>query len=385
MTRLFINAAAASAGGGLTYVRNLIPHLKRRREITTTLLLRPELREEFVESTNLKFLEFPASQSGSRFWSEQKVLPELIHNSGSNVLLSAGNFALWNSPVPQILLSRNALYVSRDFYRDLLHRGDVRLWLDTRLKAWFAKDSIRRSHCTIAPSQAFSSELSRWSKKPVSSLYHGFDLEEFFNSRVSLPAGVQRQLEAERGCIKLLFVSHYNYYRNFETLLRALPIIKASLAPRRIKLLLTCKLEPGTRCGAYSPKRAFLLASRLGLQNSIVELGAVPYRALHRLYRQCDVYVTPAYAESFAHPLVEAMASGVPIVASDIPVHREICGASAIYFERFSPQALADRVMEMIDSPSLARQQRESGSERVQNFNWQAHLDALLEHTERLL
>jgi hypothetical protein len=52
--------------------------------------------------------------------------------------------------------------------------------------------------------------------------------------------------------------------------------------------------------------------------------------------------VTPAYAESFAHPLIESMSSGLPVVASDLPVHREICGDAAIYFPRFSPDALAE-------------------------------------------
>ena len=54
-----------------------------------------------------------------------------------------------------------------------------------------------------------------------------------------------------------------------------------------------------------------------------------------------DVYVSAAYTETFAHPLVEAMASGIPVVASDIPVHREICADAAKYFPTFSAQALA--------------------------------------------
>ena len=86
-----------------------------------------------------------------------------------------------------------------------------------------------------------------------------------------------------------------------------------------------------------------------------MELGTVPYRSLHHLYRACHVYVTPAYAESFAHPLVESMSSGLPVVASDLPVHREICRDAATYFPCFSPDALAERVVQVHQSPGLGR------------------------------
>ena len=57
---------------------------------------------------------------------------------------------------------------------------------------------------------------------------------------------VVARLRAEAGSFKLLFVSHYNYYRNFETLIRALPQIRQLHSGRPVKLLLTCSLAAGT-------------------------------------------------------------------------------------------------------------------------------------------
>ena len=76
----------------------------------------------------------------------------------------------------------------------------------------------------------------------------------------------------------------------------------------------------------------------------VVELGTVPYSLLHQVYSSCDIYVTAAYAETFAHPLVEAMACGLPVLASDLPVHREICGEAGRFFPVFSAESLAERV-----------------------------------------
>jgi len=98
---------------------------------------------------------------------------------------------------------------------------------------------------------------------------------------------------------------------------------------------------------------------QLKLSREVVELGAVPYSALHHLYRSCDVYATPAYAETFAHPLVEAMASGLPVIASDLAVHREICGEAAVYFPRFAPESLAERIMQVCGSDEQKSAMRE--------------------------
>jgi len=88
--------------------------------------------------------------------------------------------------------------------------------------------------------------------------------------------------------------------------------------------------------------------------------------------------VTPAYTETFAHPLVEAMACGLPIVASDLPVHREICGNAAAYFPRFSPQLLADRVVQLEQSSALRKQLVECGSKRSRDFSWRDHVDQII-------
>ncbi|MGB8013842.1 MAG: glycosyltransferase family 1 protein [Terriglobales bacterium] len=386
MIKLLINGLAASAGGGLTYLRNVIPHLARRADAETTVLLNSAMRREFGELPNISFIE--TSESSGAFWRfvrEQTTLPKLIRRSGAQVLISAGNFALWNSPIPQILLSRNSLYTSDDFLRDIRARGDYALWADTFVKGWLARRSISCADVTVAPSEAFSRELSQWSGKKVVSLHHGFDPDAFTGDAAPLPESVQIEVEQAKDALRLLFVSHYNYYRNFETLFRALPILRSRLKGKKVKLFLTCRLESSENPGAYRADLAAALARDLRGSENIVELGTISYRSLHRLYRACHVYVTPAYAESFAHPLVEAMSNGLPVVASDLPVHREICGDAGIYFPRFSPEALADRVMQIQDSPELAERLARNGQRRAQDFSWSKHVDHLVGLAEKLV
>jgi glycosyltransferase involved in cell wall biosynthesis len=385
MIKLFINGWAATAGGGLTYLRNVIPHLARRVDAETTVLLNPEIRREFGALPNISFLEAqPSGGVPQRFFREQTRLPKLIRQSRAQVLISAGNFALWRSPVPQILLSRNSLYTSGDFIRDLRTRGDYTIWFDTLAKGWLARSSISRADITVAPSEAFAHELSLWSGQNVRFLAHGFDSDAFDADACPLTSEVRGQLENGHEALRLLFVSHYNYYRNFETLLRAMSILSSKLKGK-IKLFLTCQLRSGENPGNYRTESAALLTRDLRESQSVVELGTIPYRSLHHLYHACHIYVTPAYAESFAHPLVEAMSSGLPVVASDLAVHREICEDAAIYFPRFSPEALAERVLQIQRSPELAEKLSRAGLRRARDFSWSEHVERLLVMARELI
>jgi glycosyltransferase involved in cell wall biosynthesis len=386
MIRLFINGLAASAGAGPTYLRNVIPHLARRADSRATVLLSAEMRREFAEFPNVSFAE--ASPSGGvvgRFVFEQTKLRDLLRRSGAQVLVSTGNFALRDSPVPQILLSGNSLYVSADFYRDVKKRRDYILWVDTVIKGWFARRSVHWADVTVAPSKAFAEELRKWTGENVVAVHHGFDRNLFTSDSTPLSHSVQNQLHESADALRLLFVSHYNYYRNFETLIRALPILRDRLPGKKIKLFLTCHLSSSKNPGSYRAESAASLVSLLRTTDNVVELGTVPYQLLHHLYRACHIYVSPAYTETFAHPLVEAMSSGLPVVASDLPVHREICRDAATYFHCFSPDALAERVLQVHQSQELAETLSRNGVNRAQDFRWDMHVERLLGLAEELV
>jgi glycosyltransferase involved in cell wall biosynthesis len=379
MIRIFVNGLAASAGAGLTYLHNVIPHLSALPGVHTTLAVQPALRPNFERLRSVELI-CPEGISGTarRFLFEQWKLSHLIRKSGADVLISTGNFALRKSPVPQILLSGNSLYTSADFFRDLHSRREYLMLVDNLVKGVLARRSVHWADLTVAPSHAFADELQRWTGRQAAVIHHGFDPTTFFADQTPLTAHVQRKLGNAEGCFRLLFVSHYNYYRNFEILLQAVPLIQNLVPQKPVKLFLTCKLDRGANPGTYDGEVAGRLVRELGIQDQVVQLGSLPYASLHHVYRACDLYVTPAYAETFAHPLVEAMASGLPVVASDLAVHKEVCGESAQYFPRFSPESLAKAVARIAMSSDLNAELSAAGKKRSADFSWMRHVDRLL-------
>lgn len=376
MTRIFLNGLGASAGGGLTYLTNVLPHLANAGVHTTVAAGRQF--QSGLKADAIRFLPpFPDASPVKRFWIEQTQLQRSILDCGADVLISAGNFALKNSPVPQILLSRNSLYTCSYFFRDLLRRGEYGLWADTRLKAALAKRSVGWADRTVAPSASFAREIEQWTGRTVNVIHHGFDREIFCEDRSGPGKSLEAQLQSTRGSFRILLVSHYNYYRNFETVFRAIARLKESSA-LPVRLFLTCELTRRKTLGAYDPSAAAELIRTLGISSHVVQLGTVPYEKLHHLYRACDVMVTAAYTETFAHPLLEAMATDLPILASDIPVHREICRDAASYFSPFSPDELSLCLARIAAEPETRRRMAMRGHDRCRDFSWQEHVRQLV-------
>jgi glycosyltransferase involved in cell wall biosynthesis len=319
-------------------------------------------------------------------WWEQWHLRTFLRKHGVDVLVALGNFALLNSPVPQLLLNRNALYFSPQFSADLWRRRCYRDWLVHKLKSQLARLSIRQAHCNVTPTAAFAQQIQAagFAQAKFEIVPFGFDAATFTANPAPLSPALAAKLKPD--CLRVLYVSHYNYFRNFETLLRAWPLVKEQVRARTGKaaqLVLTTEIKRGAVYGGYDATAAAALIEQLDIASDIAMLGSVPYDQLHQLYRACDLFVCPSYAESFGHPLVEAMASGLPVVAADLPVHREVCGAAASYFDVFDETALAVQCVRVLSEVGLQAQLREHGLQRSREFSWERHCQQLLALIER--
>lgn len=386
MTKVLLNALASTAGGGVTYLRNVLPLLSRADESQQYLVLVPPAQEnQFASLSNNRIHVQTVNISGTlkRMVWEQTGLRHLLESEQIHVLVSLGNFALLASSIPQVLFNRNDLFFSEEFDRDLRRRNLFGMLVSHKFKSWLAWQSIRRATINVTPTNAFAKRIR--SRKELSgikieTLRFGFDSEGFFNTQAMLPDLLAAKLDLSNMCRRVLFVSHYNYFRNFETLLRALPLIKSQLKQQtgeRVQLVLTTDIRRGAVYGDYDATAAAALIDQLGLRDDIAMLGAVDYGKLHQLYKLCDVFVCPSYSESFGHPLVEAMASGVPVVSANLPVHREICEDAAVYFDVFDEKELAERCVQVLASGGLREQLRIRGLDRSREFSWQEHVRQL--------
>ena len=383
MLKVLLNALASTAGGGVTYLRNVLPLLNRTDATQSYLVLVPPAQlNDFAPLSNERMKVETVNINGAfkRMWWEQTGLRRLLKSEQINVLVSLGNFALLASPVPQILFNRNDLLFSEEFERDLRRRHLHKELISHKYKSWLARQSIKQTTINVTPTNAFAERIQsggETGKIKIETLRFGFDTKGFFNNQEPLPDSIIARLNLSDGCRRVLFVSHYNYFRNFETLIRALPLIKTQLKQQtgeNIQLVLTTDIRYGAVYGGYDATMTAELIDQLGVRKDIAMLGSVDYNKLHQLYRLCDVFVCPSYSESFGHPLVEAMASGLPVVSADLPVHREVCGDAAVYFDVFDERNLAEQCVQVLADKNLRNRLSRRGLERSQAFSWDHHV-----------
>jgi glycosyltransferase involved in cell wall biosynthesis len=107
-----------------------------------------------------------------------------------------------------------------------------------------------------------------------------------------------------------------------------------------------------------------------GREGWAVHLGYVGPGELAALYAGAELVALPSFYEGFGLPAIEALQAGAPLVASDLPVLREVAGDAALYAPPDRPDLWADRISELLRDGDLREEMRRRGRERARLFDW---------------
>jgi len=370
--KVLINAVSAKLGGAATYARNLARSLAEQAPSGDEFLfVVPEERaaEMPLGNARVRVLSSGAA-SGSyaaRWWWEQVTLRGLARRERPDVLFSSANFAMLGCPCPQMLLVRIPLYFSREYLEHVLAEKSATFRAEIALRRWLVARSVGAADRVMTPTAAMRDDLARFVNIPPGRAV----VNPYGVPRERVSAALTRKTSAR---FRILWVSHYADHKNLATLLRAAEILRAEMD---FELVLT--LDAALRNGQHTPMPEAERELLARLEGVARLAGVRSYDETWQLYREADVFVFPSLCESFGHPLVEAMASGLPIVASDIPVHREICGDAAAYFPVLDAAALADALRGLMKDAATREKLTARGAERVKEFLWEDHVARLLE------
>jgi glycosyltransferase involved in cell wall biosynthesis len=108
----------------------------------------------------------------------------------------------------------------------------------------------------------------------------------------------------------------------------------------------------------------------------VVKPGRVSDERLVELYSGAECFLFPSLSEGFGFPVLEAMACGAPVVASDRASLPEVVGDAGALVEPTDPDALAEAVVRLLESPERRAEARRRGLERAARFTWERCAEA---------
>ena len=107
-----------------------------------------------------------------------------------------------------------------------------------------------------------------------------------------------------------------------------------------------------------------------GLENQVHFTGYVPKEDLINLYNLADIFVFPSIYEGFGLPILEAMACGLPVVASNISVHRELFHSTVLLADPNNVDSFVDGIKKLLNNSQLKKDLVEKGLLRSELFSW---------------
>lgn len=352
--RIGINGLSVATGGNVTYFANLLPELgplAAARGHAVTLYTRAGGRVAVPVGSPIREvrLSLPGLAGPQRAVWEQSVLPALALRDRLDVLYGPADNVPLAAPCATVCAFRNP-----NVYADIGQwplRDRPRLRLLRRL----AVASARRCARGLFVSGAARDEIApviglRPEKARV--VHHG--LGPVFEQALAGLRPLARPY--------LLTVSTIYRYKNFVRLLAAFDAhVRGAGLPHALAIV----------GGSADPEHLAEMQATIrarGLEADVVLPGEVRYPAVGAWYRHAEAFVFPSFRETFGHPLLEAMAAGLPIAAADIPVMREVGGDVPIYFDPFSVDALGAALQTLLGPGHDERVAR--GRARLAEFTW---------------
>jgi glycosyltransferase involved in cell wall biosynthesis len=356
--KVLINGLHAKSGGGVTYLRNMLPFFSADPSIEAHLCIHESQADIIGDVPDGIFIHHMNFRSG--FWRlalyEQILVTRLARNIAADVTFSPANYGPLLAP-NQVILLRNSLGVA--FVEKRLSK--IAYWVIIYAATVLSILSSRR---VIAVSDFITHTVG----KPLAWMFAGkcavvhHGVGDIFS-----PPQTDKQRDDT-----LLAVSDIYVQKNFQNLLLAMALLKKK-HPHILLQIAGRQLDDGY----YQALQRII--TEQGLENNVSFLGSVSPEELAILYRRCRLFVFPSFVESFGNPLVEAMASGLPVATSNAAAMPEIVGPAALLFDPTDVNNMADTIERLYMDRELCREMGEKSLAQAKQYSWKKTAERTLD------
>jgi glycosyltransferase involved in cell wall biosynthesis len=353
--RIAIDARKLHDYGIGTYVRNLLRQLARQDQSSEYVLFcRPEDVAVAAQlGPNFRAVPTTAPPYSVR---EQLDIPRLVRRERAD-LFHAPHYVL-----PPLVRCPSVVTI-----HDCIHLMFPQ-YLPNRLAhayAWaFMRSAAQRSERILTVSEASKRDILRFFSVPEEKIQVTYNA---IDERFGVPPPDEEIVRVrERYQLFdqfLLYAGNIRPHKNLERLIQAFRQLRQE-GFDHLKLLII-----GDEISKYPTLRRTV--HRCKLHKHVRFLGFVPDQTLAILYRLAAAFVFPSLYEGFGLPPLEAMASGTPVVTSNVSSLPEVVGNAAVLVDPHDAAAIALGVRQVLTSPALREELVRRGLERAGAFSWE--------------
>ena len=239
------------------------------------------------------------------------------------------------------------------------------------ISTWLIRQRLHNLHGRIAVSKPAQEYHSKYIPGSYEIIPNGIDLERFSDS-------VTPMERFQDGKLNILFVGRLEFRKGLNYLLNAFLLVKQEIPESRLIVV-----GPGTRLR----KRYERWIEKTGLED-VVFVGYVSNEDKARYYKTADIFCAPATSrESFGIVLLEAMATGKPVVATNIPGYASVVsdGEDGLLVPPQNYQELARALLTLLNDEALRKQMGARGEAKSREYSWELVSRRIMDYYLRVI
>jgi glycosyltransferase involved in cell wall biosynthesis len=237
---------------------------------------------------------------------------------------------------------------------------------------FFSKHAILGADKIIAISQSTKKDILEFfpeiKEEKIAVIYHGYDQKRFSLSKSKkeilndlIALGITRDLKVIPKY--LLYVGAIQPRKNLQTLIKAFEQLKQLAIFKDWKLVIA-------GASAWKAEKVLKKIFSSSQRRDIILTGGIKFEYLASLYQGAVVFIYPSLYEGFGLPVVEAFASGIPVIVADNSSLREIGRGAALSFQTNDYQELADKIVQVVTNETEKQRLIVAGRVAAKKFDW---------------
>jgi glycosyltransferase involved in cell wall biosynthesis len=366
--RVAIDARKLHDFGIGTYIRNILRHLARIDQVSEYVLLcaAADMHVAPTLGPNFRAVLEPSPNYSIR---EQWHVPLVLQRERPDVYHAPHYVLPAAVPCPSVVTIHDCIHLM--FPQYLPNR---RAYLYARTVMWAA---ARRADAILTVSEASKRDILRFfDVKPekVVVVHNAID-ERFWTPPAEEDVALVRErYQLEHGFV--LYAGNIKPHKNLIRLIEAFDQIRRGGFEEMKLLIIGDEISkmPALRRAVHQHH----------LHKHVRFLGYVSDETLAILYRLAAVFVFPSIYEGFGLPPLEAMASGTPVVTSNVSSLPEVTGDAAVLVNPHDTSSIVAGVRRVLSDPDFANQLRVKGPVRAREFSWERSVAKTRELYERV-